>query len=98
VIASAPHASHHIFTNLPDPGGAFRAETCGDRYRWLAHRPQPGGPGSDKRASKIFETTQQILQLAASEGVPPATAADRLAERRMADVGRVRMIRLDRDR
>ena len=50
------------------------------------------------RASGIFETTRQILQLAADEGVPPATAADRLAERRMADVGRVRMIRLDRDR
>ncbi|HLT10630.1 MAG TPA: valine dehydrogenase, partial [Micromonosporaceae bacterium] len=40
----------------------------------------------------------QILELAAAEGVPPATAADRLAERRMADVGRLRTIRLDRDR
>ena len=50
------------------------------------------------RASKIFDTTKQILELAAAEGVPPATAADRLAERRMADVGRLRTIRLDRDR
>jgi hypothetical protein len=54
VLASAPHASHHIWTNLPDPGdGAFRAETCADRYRWLAHRPVP--PEGDKRASKVFE-------------------------------------------
>jgi valine dehydrogenase (NAD+) len=49
------------------------------------------------RASKIYDTTRQILELAASEGVPPAVAADRLAERRMADVGRLRMIRLRRD-
>jgi hypothetical protein len=54
VLASAPHASHHIWTNLPDPGdGAFRATTCADRYRWLAHRPTP--PPGDKQASKVFE-------------------------------------------
>jgi valine dehydrogenase (NAD+) len=46
------------------------------------------------RATKIFDTTRQILGLADSEGVPPAAAADRLAERRMAEVGRLRTIRL----
>ncbi|WP_034274058.1 Glu/Leu/Phe/Val dehydrogenase dimerization domain-containing protein [Haloechinothrix halophila] len=35
-------------------------------------------------ASKIFSTTKEVLELADTEGVPPATAADRLAERRMA--------------
>src|SRR5690606_37462630 len=45
------------------------------------------------RASKIFDTTKQILELAAAECVPPASAADRLAERRMAEVGRLRTIR-----
>lgn len=35
-------------------------------------------------ASKIFATTKEVLELADNEGVPPATAADRLAERRMA--------------
>ncbi|MPY83414.1 MAG: valine dehydrogenase, partial [Actinophytocola sp.] len=35
-------------------------------------------------ASKIFATTKEVLDLADNEGVPPATAADRLAERRMA--------------
>ncbi|MGE5830005.1 MAG: Glu/Leu/Phe/Val family dehydrogenase [Micromonosporaceae bacterium] len=49
------------------------------------------------RASRIYDTTRQILQLAAAEGVSPALAADRLAERRMADVGRLRSIRLDHD-
>ncbi|GAB3818942.1 Glu/Leu/Phe/Val family dehydrogenase [Micromonospora zhanjiangensis] len=46
------------------------------------------------RATRIFDTTRQILRLADAEGVPPAVAADRLAERRMAEVGRLRTIRL----
>lgn len=46
------------------------------------------------RAEKIFGTTRTILELAAAEGVPPSVAADRLAERRMAEVGRLRMIYL----
>ncbi|MFJ8686148.1 Glu/Leu/Phe/Val family dehydrogenase [Micromonospora wenchangensis] len=46
------------------------------------------------RATRIFDTTRQILRLADDEGVPPAVAADRLAERRMADVGRLRAIHL----
>jgi len=44
------------------------------------------------RASKIFETTRSVFEVADSEGVPPAVAADRIAERRMADVGRLRGI------
>ncbi len=44
------------------------------------------------RATRIYDTTRQILELADADGVPPAVAADRLAERRMADVGRLRTI------
>jgi valine dehydrogenase (NAD+) len=44
------------------------------------------------RATGIFETTRQIFAVAAEEGVPPAVAADRLAEQRMSDVGRLRGI------
>jgi valine dehydrogenase (NAD+) len=50
------------------------------------------------RASKIYDTTRQILELAQAEGVPPAVAADRMAERRMADIGRLRTIRLRHER
>jgi valine dehydrogenase (NAD+) len=46
------------------------------------------------RATRIYDTTRQILELAEAEGVPPAVAADRLAERRMAEVGRLRSILL----
>ena len=44
------------------------------------------------RAAQIFTTTRKIFALADEEGVPPAVAADRLAERRMAEVGRLRGI------
>jgi valine dehydrogenase (NAD+) len=47
-----------------------------------------------QRATGIYDSTRQILQLAASEGIPPALAADRLAERRMAEVSRLQTIRL----
>ncbi|WP_042423495.1 Glu/Leu/Phe/Val dehydrogenase dimerization domain-containing protein [Streptacidiphilus anmyonensis] len=50
------------------------------------------------KASKIFDTTLEIFALAESDGVPPAVAADRLAERRMAEVGRLRTILLPRSR
>ncbi|HUR14606.1 MAG TPA: Glu/Leu/Phe/Val dehydrogenase [Mycobacteriales bacterium] len=42
------------------------------------------------KAARIFDTTLQVLRLADAEGVPPAVAADRLAERRMAEVSRLR--------
>jgi valine dehydrogenase (NAD+) len=48
------------------------------------------------RAERIFTTTRQILQAADADGVPPAVAADRLAERRIAEVGRLRGIYLGR--
>jgi valine dehydrogenase (NAD+) len=46
------------------------------------------------RAEQIFGTTRQILTLADKDGVPPVVAADRLAESRMAEVGRLRGIYL----
>ncbi len=46
------------------------------------------------RATRIYDTTREILRLADADGVPPAVAADRLAERRMAEIGRLRTIHL----
>lgn len=47
ILASKARASHHIFTNLPDPrpwflaagGPAFARTQCLERYRGLEHRP-----------------------------------------------------------
>ena len=47
-----------------------------------------------QRATGIFETTRAVFELARTDGVPPAIAADRLAERRIHDVGRLRGIYL----
>lgn len=44
------------------------------------------------RATGIFDTTLEVLELAASTGVTTAVAADRLAEERIAGVGRLRAI------
>jgi valine dehydrogenase (NAD+) len=41
---------------------------------------------------RIFSTTEKIFGIAESDGIPPSVAADRLAERRMADIGRLRGI------
>ena len=47
------------------------------------------------KAERIFDTTRRIFAIAADDGVPPAVAADRLAERRMTEVGRLKGIWLD---
>jgi len=54
MLASAAHASHHLWTNLPDPGldPWWRADSCAERYRWMGHRP---APTKDKRASQVLD-------------------------------------------
>jgi valine dehydrogenase (NAD+) len=49
---------------------------------------------AQQRAAGIFDTTLAVFERAAADGVPPAIAADRLAEARMRDVGRLRGIYL----
>jgi valine dehydrogenase (NAD+) len=41
------------------------------------------------RAEKIFDTTLSIFTMSGRDGIQPLTAADRLAERRMSDIGRL---------
>ncbi len=53
-------------------------------------------PRARAMAAKIFDTTRRVFALADEEGVPPVVAADRLAERRMRDVGRLRGILIRR--
>jgi valine dehydrogenase (NAD+) len=49
---------------------------------------------AQQRASGIFETTRSVFALAKTDSITPAEAADRLAERRMRDVGRLRGVYL----
>ena len=46
------------------------------------------------RTEKIFDTTLAVLDEARRSGVSPATAAERLAERRMSDVGSLHRLHL----
>ena len=55
----------------------------------------PTSERAKRRASGIYETTKKVFELAAAEGVPAALAADRLAEQRMREVGRLRGIWLN---
>ena len=45
-----------------------------------------------QRATGIFDTTRAVFEMARRDGVPPAVAADRLAEQRIRHVGRLRGI------
>jgi valine dehydrogenase (NAD+) len=53
-------------------------------------------PRARAKAGEIFGTTRRIFALAAAEGLPPSVAADRLAERRMQQVGALRRMWLPR--
>ncbi|HEY8451560.1 MAG: Glu/Leu/Phe/Val dehydrogenase [Micromonosporaceae bacterium] len=46
------------------------------------------------RVSGIYDTTKRLLAQAEAERITPAAAADRMAEQRMAEVGRLRTIRV----
>jgi valine dehydrogenase (NAD+) len=61
----------------------------------VADELDPSGFSFDRarqRATGIYDTTSAVFELAVSDGVAPAIAADRLAERRMRDLGRLRGI------
>jgi valine dehydrogenase (NAD+) len=49
-------------------------------------------PRARAKAAGIYDTTKRIFSLATTEGVPPSVAADRLAERRMTEIGRLRQV------
>jgi len=62
----------------------------------IAEERSPGGYHQDRayaEVQRIFATTTRVLAEAEEEGVTTAEAADRIAERRIAEMARVRNIR-----
>ena len=62
----------------------------------IAEERSPTGYHPDRayaQVQRIFDTTSRVLATAEDEGVTTADAADRIAERRIADMARVRQIR-----
>lgn len=83
--------------SLADRGIVYAPDYCVNAGGLIqvADELDPTGVSFDRarqRASAIYETTRDVLELAARDGVSPALAADRLAEARMRDVGRLRGI------
>ena len=63
----------------------------------VADELDPSGFDFDRakaRATRIYDTTLEVLEHAAEQNLPPSIAADRVAEQRMRDVGRLRGILL----
>jgi valine dehydrogenase (NAD+) len=72
---------------LVNAGGVIQVED--ERHGFSFERAQA-------KTSGIFEVALRVFRLADDEGISPAGAADRLAEERMASVGRLATIRLPR--
>jgi valine dehydrogenase (NAD+) len=86
---------------LVNAGGVIQVDD--ERHGSSGVLPLSGKPGfsferAKEKTERIFHTTLRVLEAAEEQGVSPAVAADRLAEERMASVGRLRAIRLPRDR
>ncbi len=80
---------------LEDRGIIYAPDYCVNAGGLIQVADELGGfsfERAQQRAAVIFETTRNVLQLASADGVPPAVAADRLAEQRMRAVGRLRGI------
>ena len=78
---------------LADRGIVYAPDYCVNAGGLIQVADELAGFSFDRahaRATTIYDTTRAVLELAASDGVPPAVAADRLAERRMREVGRLR--------
>ncbi|HEV2640760.1 MAG TPA: Glu/Leu/Phe/Val dehydrogenase dimerization domain-containing protein [Actinocrinis sp.] len=71
---------------LVNAGGVIQV---GDEAAYLSR----GGFSFERartRAAGIFDTARELFRLARAEGVPPAAAADRMAESRMRDISGLR--------
>jgi len=84
-----------IEKSLSDRGILYAPDYCVNAGGLIQVADELEGFSFDRakqRASTIFHTTREVIELARVDGVPPAIAADRLAERRIHDVGRLRGI------
>ena len=88
-------AHHGVEKLLADRGVIYAPDYVVNAGGVIQVADELGGFSFDRaRAAteQIFATTAKVLSIADSDGVSPSVAADRLAERRMSDVGRLRGI------
>ncbi|MEM6733694.1 MAG: hypothetical protein AAF658_19195, partial [Myxococcota bacterium] len=69
VLGAAPRAAHHVFTNLPHPGGLiggtagelFDPRSCTERYRRLSHRHEPSEDATLESSRAFDHVFGQLL-------------------------------------
>lgn len=69
VLGTGPRASHHIWTNLPDPqgwlhaatGGALDPGRCIDAFERLPHRPKTNGEGAHQASIMLIHALGKLL-------------------------------------
>ena len=84
-----------IEKTLADRGVLYAPDYCVNAGGLIQVADELDGFSFDRaraRAGAIFDTTRAVFEAARRDDVPPAVAADRLAERRMREVGRLRGI------
>ena len=84
-----------VFADLPDPR---RTGPPQDPLQVADELEGFDFERAQARVARIFDTTRSIFELADQDGVPPAVAADHLAERRMTEISRLRRILLSNRR
>jgi valine dehydrogenase (NAD+) len=80
---------------LADRGVVYAPDYCVNSGGLIQVADELEGFSFDRakvNASKIYDITREVLGQAARDGIPPSAAADRWAERRMTEVGRLRSV------
>ena len=81
IIYAVPNTQNSVFTQFTSPSG----QSSGHGGLTLFNiRPR------HQTASEIYDTVYNVLEIARDEGVPTYRAADRLAERRIADAAKAK--------
>jgi valine dehydrogenase (NAD+) len=98
-LAHGAGSTTGIEKRLAERGVVYAPDYCVNAggVMQVADELDPSGFDFDRakaQATKIYDTTLEVLTHATEQGVSPSTAADRVAEQRMRDVGRLRSVYL----
>ena len=88
-----------IEKKLADRGVVYAPDYCVNSGGLIQVADELEGFSFDRakaNAEKIYDVTREVLAQAARDGIPPSVAADRWAERRMTEVGRLRSVWMPR--
>jgi valine dehydrogenase (NAD+) len=94
-------ADDRLASRLADRGVLYAPDFCVNAGGLIQVADELEGFSFERakaKAMRIYETTRAVFSEASRDGVTPTEAAERIAERRMAEVGAIRKLWLGRDR